>query len=156
MMKQHVRRSLAMRSLLAIVMGTVLFSFSERAGLDSFTIYLNNEVLVQDYMKPERVVRNLSLDAGDAKDVLRVHYDHCGLTGKGRSVSITGPKEEVLKTWRFSDNTPPLMEISLKDIFAAGGKVQEPVKLVYTSKELPKGSVLASFRVTDSSKASLR
>jgi hypothetical protein len=156
MMKLHARKPLAMRSLLAIVMGAALFSFSERPGVESFTIYLNDEVLVRDSMMPERVVRNISLEAGDPKDVLRVHYNHCGRTGMARAVSVLGANEEVLKTWRFSDNTSPFMEIGLKDILAVAGNGQEPFNLVYTSKELPKGSVLASLQVKDSSKASLR
>lgn len=155
MIQQQVKKQLAIRSLVVIVLSAFLCSFSEKPGVESFTIYLNDKVLLQEYLTDDRIVKTISLTAGNSDDALRIHYNHCGKTGIERTVSILDDDKKVLKTWRFSDHTPPLMKIDMKEVFAVTKKTQG-LKLVYTSKELSKGAVLAAINVENDTKASLK
>ena len=155
MIKKQMSKLSVIRSLVVIAFSAALFSFSEKSGMESFTIFLNDKVLLQEYMKHDRVVKNIALNT-DRSGVLRIHYNHCGKIGVERTVSILDSKMKALKTWRFSDDTPPVMEIQIKEIFAVTADSHRSMKLLYTSKEAPNGQVLAAITVGDNTKASLR
>jgi hypothetical protein len=154
MLQKSGIKQAAIRSLVLVAVCATMFSFSP--GGDSFTIYLNDKVMIRQYVTPEASARTLALNEINANDVLKVHYNHCGKTGIKRSMAVQDSRKKILKTWHFSDNTPALMELSIKEVVAfrkdAG---PQGLQLVYSSVEIPEGMVLASITMPDEGKASL-
>src|SRR5687767_5064066 len=108
-MLQNASKSLAIRSLALVALCATLFSFSAKIGGDSFTIYLNDKLMLQQYVTPDAGIKNFSLNIGNSDDILKIHYSHCGKVGSGRSISIQNDENKVLKTWNFSSNTSAVM-----------------------------------------------
>jgi hypothetical protein len=153
MHQQHVSGLLAIRSLVVLVLSAALFSFAEKPGGDSFSIYLNNKLLLEQHLWNERGVKEVSLASSEVSDVLKIQYSHCGKTGTARSIAVLNVENKTMKTWRFADNEPG-MELK-------AGEVLKMLKgsglhLVYTSTEIPEGKTLVNIAADDSSRASLR
>lgn len=141
MFNQHVKKPLAIRSLMLLFLAAALFSFSEVGG-DSYTIYLGDKLMMKEHVMANRPVPDIAITGENAKGVLRVYYSHCGKTGVKRSVSVNDQDKKVLKTWSFSDNVE--MQVHLKDVVSAAGNSNN-LYLVYTSREIPGGKVLAGI-----------
>ncbi|MEX2235113.1 MAG: hypothetical protein WD824_23320 [Cyclobacteriaceae bacterium] len=154
-MLQNASKPLAIRSLALVAVCATLISFSAKIGGDSFTIYLNDKLMLQQDVTPDAGVRNFSLNVNNGDDVLKIHYSHCGKVGSGRSISIKNDDNKVLKTWNFSSNTSAVMTFKVRDIPAAANAGNQKLFLVYSSKELPEGKLLASVLVSNGNKASL-
>lgn len=140
------------RSLTLMVLAVALFSFSDKFGRDSYTIHLGGKLLLKEYVDPGSEVRSISLGAGDATHFLKIYYDHCGKTGMERSMAIADGKEKILKTWRFSDRAE--MNIRVRELVEAS-RSGANLKLIYASKEIPEGRVLASLAMGGDLKATL-
>lgn len=132
-----------------------LFSFSDKLGTDSFTIYLNDRLILSEYVRPETAVKSFSLNVNSTADVLKIHYDHCGRIGSGRSVSIQNDQHEVLKTWNFPDSDSRFMSLKVSEIPVATRAGAQKLYLLYSSREIPKGKLLASVIASHGDKASL-
>lgn len=153
--KSSIERA-AIKSLGLVVLCATLFSFLPGPGGDSFTIYLNDKLMIREHVTPEASMKTLALNVSSANDVLKVHYNHCGKTGIKRSMAVRDGKKRVLKTWNFPDNTPPVMDLGVKELLVfrkdAG---HQGLQLVYSSREIPEGMVLAAVIISDESKARL-
>lgn len=145
-------------SVILAVLSLMLFSFSNKIGGESFTIYLNDQLMIEQFVTRDATVKTLSLSENAGNDKLKVNYNHCGKIGKGRSITIKDAQNTELKTWQFPDvaEGKALMACHVKDILAlqknnkTGG-----LKLFYTSKEIPDGKLLAAITVSDNAKAGL-
>jgi hypothetical protein len=126
---------------------TVLWSFSPKGG-DSFEIYLNGRLLVQQYVHVDKTVKSLEISELSSSDKLDIYYRHCGQIGKDRFITIKDEKEHPLKVWRFVDGSynKEAMTILLKDIPGIGKNTR--LNIYYSSRELPEGKELASLRLT--------
>lgn len=156
MKQKHGKGLLAIRSLVMIVLGTVLFSFSERVGGDHFSIHLNERLLLKVFVFEEKAVNNIALTSADASDVLRVRYSHCGKTGTERALAIQDSHKRTLKRWSFAGNASMEMKVSMDDILSVAKKSpNESLQLIYSSVEIPEGKALAAIRPSDNVKASL-
>ena len=136
--------------LLAIVLlssSAFLFSFRLKGG-DSFEIFLNGKLLVQQFLYADKGVKNLDISSASANDKLDIYYRHCGQIGKDRFITIKDEKDHPLKVWKFVDGTynEAAMTILLKDI--PGFEKNNKLNIYYASKELPGGKELASIRFT--------
>ena len=157
MLQQDGSERLAIRSLLLVVVCAALFSFSERTGGDTFAIYLNNKLLLKERVLPEAPVKSLLLNAGDADGTMKVQYSHCGQIGVERSLSVQDNHNKVLKTWDFSDSASPVMEFAVTELLTVGkNSPDQRLQLVYSSKELREGKLLAHITVPASTRASLK
>jgi hypothetical protein len=143
-----------------IALSTVLFSFSEKIGSDSFTVYLNDKLLLQQYVSRDITVKSLPLNESAAGDVLKIYYSECGKIGKDRNISLKDGRDNVLKSWHFPDAaegaTNPPMICKVKDIVALQkSNGNATIKIVYTSRYLPDGRILAAIPSSDT-KASIK
>jgi len=148
-------KPLAIRSLVLVALCATLFSFSGETGMDNFTIYLNNKLLLKEYVLPEASLKSISLPMNASRDVLKVHYDHCGKIGMKRSLSVQNGQKKVLRTWEFPDDASAVMELEVAGLLEFTGNNQGLV-LVYASREIPRGRALVAFRVSDDGKAHLK
>ena len=157
-MLQYGSKPFVIRSLLIVALCATLLSFSEKTGSDSFTIYLNEKLMLQEYATPEAKVKKLFLANAGANDVLRIHYNHCGKTGTKRSVALHDGEKEVIKTWHFADDSAPVMQVKLKEVLTAlrTNAEERDITLVYSSVEIPKGKALVALVATGQKSASVK
>ena len=143
---QMKNKSGRMPALLLVACCAALFSFSSRKGGDSFEIYVNNKLVLQQYVMRNEGVKNLSLQQSNYNDQLRINYSHCGQVGKDRVITIKDGQNRALKQWRFADaaGTERSMTCKVKDIIDLK-KGNTVLQLYYSSRELPGGRLLASI-----------
>jgi len=145
-----------LRLLMWIAVSAILFSFSGDIGTDSYKVYLNEKLVLQQYvMRQAATIPTLPLEGAEAGDELRIYYNHCGKIGTSRNISIKSDADKKLKDWSFADvsGTDTGMDFKVKDILSLG-KTNDKVKIVYTSKEIPEGITLASIATKDKKTAS--
>jgi len=133
---------------------TTLSAFSGNMGGDSFTIYLNNKLLLQQSVYGEEGVKSLQLDHASPNDQLMVYYSHCGKVGTDRSIILKDAQNKTLKEWQFADasGANTAMTCKVKDILDLQ-KGNTRINLFYTSRELRNGRLLASLQLNDGKQA---
>lgn len=127
-----------------------LLSFSPYPGGEHFEVYLNNKLLIQHVVGRETAIQNLELNAADPGK-LAIKYDHCGTIGKSRSLGIKDASDKTLKTWKFPDTSEYAngrMNLEAEEIVKLFKGGASPLRLTYTSNEIPKGRVLASVTLS--------
>ena len=80
-MKTIIEKRVAISFLIAAFVCIMLSSFDSAPGGDSFTIYLNDKLLVQQFVHLKEKTKTISVQQASANDVIRVHYSHCGKMG---------------------------------------------------------------------------
>ena len=139
-MKQKIQ--IAITSFLIISSTLSLQSFSKPGG-DFYRIYLNDKLLVEQFLHAPKEFRYISLNKDNSDDYLIIHYSHCGLGGKSRVISLKDEKGNNLKNWKFEDAKSTGMRIAVKEILKfSNGKT---INIYYTSKELSTGLKLTSL-----------
>ncbi len=129
----------------------ITFGFTTNAGLDSYEVFLNEKLILQNYVNQPLDLRKLPLQAASDQDELLIHYKHCTNkgVGTGRSITIKDQKGNILKKWEFADasGSRSAMVIPVKILRElenrSGGK---ELSLHYAAQEHPKGEMLASLR----------
>ena len=154
-MRVHNSRFIISKTLLLLVGVIASFSFVAPRGGDVFKIYINNKMIVEQFVHNNPPMKVISLDQRNYNDEVSVYYSHCGQIGKSRQLSIRDASNRVIKTWKFADagkeHTP--MTFRVKDILdVQKGEAPYKFTIIYTSKELPKGYSLASVVASKSSK----
>jgi hypothetical protein len=158
MFQQDGSKLLAIRSLSLIVLCVALFSFSKRTGGDTFAIYLNDKLLLQErVLVKEGTLKDIKLGLRDANAILKVNYSHCGQIGMERSLTIKSSDNKVLKSWDFSDDRVAVMTVGVKELLALKKDyANERLQLLYSSREMMEGKVLAAIVLPDDARASLK
>ncbi len=137
-----------------IALCAFLFSFSTIGG-ESYTIHLNEKLIAEYFVTSKATVPSLSLDRSAANDQLSIYYNECGKIGKERRLTIKDEKDNVLKEWRFSNTNGEHTPMTCKgnDILNLKQKGSNKLKLVYSSRAVLKGRLLAIIVLTDELKA---
>ena len=134
----------------------ILFSFSGKKGGDSFQIYVDGKLLVEQFVHINKGVQNLQLGQLSSKEKIEVYYNHCGKTGKSRIISIKSADNKTLKEWKFADTEKKsFMTCQIKEILALQKIKSSKLNLYYSSKELPEGRLLAVINNVDTKTASI-
>lgn len=123
-----------------------LVSFSGIKGTDVFEIFINNQRVLQQFAS-RTDVKTVVLDKSSYNDKIKVIYNHCGAVGKSRSITVTNADNKILKEWKFADSESMNagMVLNAKDIISLQKKDEDKLTLIYSSKELQKGRILASI-----------
>src|SRR5688500_17301663 len=101
-MKKFQLRALVLPSFLLICCA-VLFSFTRPSGGDHFTIYLNDKLVLKQYLHDVKKVPAIQLLQTSAGDKVEVNYSHCGQTGRNRFITISDDQNRPLKVYQFQD-----------------------------------------------------
>lgn len=134
-------------------------AFTAKAGLDSYEIYLNNKLILKQYVNQPLTLSSLQLTQKNAEDRLIIHYSQCNVPsriGKNRSITVKDASGKTIKQWRFADATSSeaAMVIAVKDLLqlekSNGGK---ELSLVYTAEGRNEGQMLANFHLGQKSTA---
>lgn len=138
------KKLLGLFSLLAITSLTTLAA--PIRGGESFSIYLNDKLLLTQHVSQSLSVKSLGLDQAKPNDQLVVYYNHCGKIGKGRSIVIRDEEGRTVKEWKFanSSDTKGGMTIAVKELLQLQKKGGN-LNLYYASDEMPKGRMLVAF-----------
>jgi hypothetical protein len=141
------RKAKTIKSMAAIALCAIIFSFAPTGGGEGFQIFLNDKVVLQQYGNAMKTVKNLNLDNAADNDQLSVRYDHCGRAGKSRIIIIKDGNDKVLKQFKFSDVADPAapMSCKVKNIRILQTGKDKTLKLFYSSAELPEGRLLTSI-----------
>jgi hypothetical protein len=150
-------RHTIVKTALAIVLTCSLLglqAFNVKGGQDSFEIYLNNKLILRQAVTKSLTLQSLQLNKANINDQLVIYYNHCGTTGKGRSIAIKDDKGNILKEWKFADasgsNTG--MTISVKELLQLEKNYEHSqLNLFYASEQLPKGRMLSALEFTGKS-----
>ena len=131
-----------------------LFTFNAKAGADSYEIYLNNKLILKQFVTESLNIKSLQLDKANSNDRLVIFYSHCGQTGKGRSIAIKDENGKILKEWKFANSTGSngSMIIPVKEILQlVKNNTSSRLHLYYAAQQLPKGLMLTSVDLGKSS-----
>jgi hypothetical protein len=143
---QSVNKKSIALVLLLMVYAATQFSFTSGFGGDRFEVYLNNKLILQQYVSVTKGVKTFILNESNSNDEVNIYYSHCGQTGKNRVVALKDSRNKTIKEWRFADATGSNTGMTckareiLKFLKNAG---TEQVKLFYSSNYLPDGKLLA-------------
>lgn len=136
---------LPVKPFVLLALGLTAFCCSAFAGLDGYRIYLNNQLLIKQYVNQPVSLNGLQLNKAGDKDMLVVYYDHCGgVPGKERRLSVRDEQGHVLKEWQFADanGSNAAMPVPAKEIIALQAKAGH-LALYYSSQFEPGGRILA-------------
>lgn len=126
-------------------------SFKAKAGLDSYEIYLNNKLILKQYVNQPLTLESLGLDGSNINDQLVIHYSQCNVPdklGKGRSIIVKDAKGNTIKKWNFKDakNGHTGMVIHVKELLQLEKNTPlSKLSLYYTAEGHATGQLLANF-----------
>lgn len=122
-------------------------SLDAKAGADHFKVYLNNKLIIEQYMGRTFTLQQLQLADANINDKLTFHYSHCGEIGKSRKIAVTDAKGKVIKEWKFADASGKQsgMVIPVKELMELK---RDGLQFVYSAQQLPKGQALAALHLT--------
>lgn len=135
-------------SLVGVALCAILFSFSEMSGAHNFQVYLDNKLMIDQYVNSKMIAPTLQVDPAENYRELIVKYSECGRTVTGRTISLKDDKNKVLKDWRFegaSSGYEQSMICPVKEIMALSKKGNTTLKLYYSSQEFPQGQQIANL-----------
>ncbi|MEO6980517.1 MAG: hypothetical protein ABI113_19145 [Mucilaginibacter sp.] len=135
-----------------ITLSLTAFGFTSKFGLDGYEIYLNNKLILKQYVNRPLSLRVLQLDKANEGDELHIKYTHCANKGPGtgRSLVLEDEQGNTLKKWAFADATGSdfNMTIAVKELLQLKKKnSSHELSLHYSARELPKGEMLGFVRV---------
>ena len=126
--KQTMVKAIAFKMLLLTI-----FAVNASAGLDTYSIYLNNKLVLKQSVLEPLNVKGLNLHKASASYELVIYYSQCNMPdkiGKGRSIAVKDDKG---------------MRISVKELLELEKRSSGTLVLVYSASQLLKGQKLAGF-----------
>jgi hypothetical protein len=138
------------KALAGIALCLLLFSFRSGGGVDGFKIYLNDKLILEQYVTNKLTIKDLQLTNANINDHLVIFYTHCGgVIGKGRSIAIKNDQGKILKEWKFEDvgyndkgMSIPVRELLQLEKSNAGSHLN----ICYSAAQLPSGRNLAMLQ----------
>ena len=146
-------------ALVGVALCSILFSFSTIIGAHNVQVFLDDKMVIDQYVDSRSVVPTLNLDAADKHEQLIIKYNECGRTVTGRNITIKDEKNQALKDWRFEGEATGLkdpMVCSVNDIIALKQKGNNTLKLYYSSKEFPEGHQVAKLIIIGEATTALK
>ena len=139
-------KKIILKTLFLAWIGTMASSFATPGG-EGFEIYLGKQLFVQHFGNSMNTVSSLQWTPALANEEMVIKYYHCGQPGKDRMITVKNAADQVIKQFHYQDAPTPAISLKMKVItdLAAAKHILE-VKLVYSSKELPKGREILLVR----------
>jgi len=145
-MKSLLIKKAVLRPVILVALSIITLTSVAKAGVDSYTIYLNSKLVMKQYVTQPLSLASLPLDNAGSADMLVVYYNHCGAVGKGRSISVKDENGAVLKEWKFADaaGKDNGMAIPVKELLQLE-KQHAHMNIYYASQQLPGGRLLTAL-----------
>lgn len=124
-----------------------------KAGLDSYEIYLNEKLILKQYVNGPLKLASLQLSQANINDRIVINYSQCnmpGKIGKGRSISVKDANGKTVKVWKFANASGekvgiviPVKELlALNNLYAG-----KHLAFYYAAEGLMQGQMLAHFQL---------
>lgn len=142
-MKNIIQQSGAFAIIVALC--AVLSSFA-LPGAHSFQVYLDNKLVVDQYITRNVTIPNVAIDPTDNNNDIIIKYSECGRTVSGRVITVKDEQDKILKEWSFDGTTSAYkdpMTIKVKDVVAL--KSKGTLKLFYSSNDFKEGQEFVSL-----------
>jgi len=143
------------RTIVLLTLTTSLFAFSSNFGGESFQIYLNNKLLVKEFVSTGHAPQSFSLDKATYHQQVDIYYSHCGQVGKERTITIRDDNNVVYKQIHYPEfnGKNSGMSFHVSDFLDWDNrKGIDQLGIYYSSKELPKGRLLATINLMSETK----
>jgi hypothetical protein len=124
-----------------------LLSFIAEPGGDRIEIFLNDRLVVEQFVSQSSTAKSLALGQQNYGDRISVLYSHCGNVGKERKIVARDANNKFLKHWKFANasNGTKTMTWAAREILdLQSGSDRATIKLYYSSAELPEGRLVAT------------
>lgn len=134
----------------------LLMSFSSFPGGDKFEIYINNKLILEQYVAMKTGPKFLTLHASNYNDKIEVFYSHCGKTGTDRKIVIRDANNKIIRKWEFANatNGNNIMSWKVREIMdLQNRKDHQDLRLFYQSNEIPQERLLATIVMANRSYA---
>ncbi|HMJ67920.1 MAG TPA: hypothetical protein VK508_03455 [Cyclobacteriaceae bacterium] len=125
----------------------ILSSFALKPGAHSCQVYLDDKLLVDQYMVNRTIARKIIIDPAENHKQFTLKYNECGRTVTGRVIIIKDENDKVLKEFKFDGSTKGYedpMTCSVKDLVALK-QTSGNLKVYYASNDFPEGQHVASL-----------
>ena len=140
--------------LLLTIFSIVFFcaSGTAKAGLDSYEIYLNEKLILKQYVNEPLKLASLQLSEANINDRVVINYSQCNMPdkiGKDRSISVKDANGKTVKLWKFANAVGSRvgMVIPVKELLALNNlALGKDLTFFYTAEGLPQGQILAHFQ----------
>ncbi|WP_276088967.1 hypothetical protein [Pedobacter sp. JY14-1] len=150
MKKIRISRAVTLCTFISLAIG--ILGFTTRYGLDGYEVYLNDKLVLKQYVNQVHNLRVLPLQKAKETEQLHVVYKHCQREngpGTGRSIALKTEEGTTLRKWEFAEakNGDTRMTIALKDLIQLQKKnTGHQLSLFYSSRELDKAEMLVVLR----------
>jgi len=131
-----------------VATSSFIYSFVTPMGGEGFEIYIDNKLVLQQFNQEMKQLKNIQLTAAHSKSELKVKYYHCGMVGKSRTLELKNSDQKTVKRWEFdnSEGKNFAITVAVKEILDSQEKLGNgTIYLYYSSKEAPKGRLLAGI-----------
>jgi hypothetical protein len=143
------------KALFAIALFTIASGFSP-FGAHAVKVYLDDKLVVDQYLSTKANSPTLALDPAAKYDKLIVKYSECGRTVSDRKITAKDNNNKILKEWQFPGSSTGFegsMECPVRDIVALKPR-SNTVKLYYSSNDFPEGQPFLSLTIGNTATAS--
>lgn len=147
-MKSIIQKSPTATAVVLAFISIVLSSFSAVPGGDSFRIYVNNKLVIQEHLYGRKETARLVVNQ-ESDEQVSVEFNNCGKINTARKLIIKDGENKIVKKWDFADS-PDLknqMSFKVREISALSEKTVN-LNLYYVSNEVSNGQLLASINLT--------
>lgn len=141
-----VSRTSVIRSLVLAVLTTTLLSFTENPGGDSFSIWLNDNLLHQQHITSKADPKTISLNVAKPENKLSIYFSECGKIGTGRTIHIHDQSGKTLKRLTFPNSEGKTHEPMSFTLNSLPG---ESAAIAYSSDQMSKPVLLVKLTMTD-------
>ncbi len=139
------------KAFMLAIISSMVFAVTANAGVDSYSIYLNNKLLFKQSMDKPLTLQSLQLDNANPNDELVIYYTQCNAPnkiGSGRTIVVKDADGKKIKEWKFEDvkGSNNAMTIPVKELIALQKKKgASSLALFYNAEKLEKEQKLASL-----------
>jgi len=150
-MKLRMFKPTFVKAFMLAIISSMVFAVTANAGVDSYSIYLNNKLLFKQSMDKPLTLQSLQLDKANPNDELVIYYTQCNAPnkiGSGRSIVVKDADGKKIKEWKFEDvkGSNNAMMIPVKELIALQKKKgASSLALFYNAEKLEKEQKLASL-----------
>ena len=131
-------------AVLLLVAAFIMQSFDRAPGGDLYRIYLNDKMVLEQFVTLPQQKHQLTLTELNEKDRMVVYYSHCGSPGTARSVQVKDSKGAIIKQWKYMDTKEIGLQVAVKELLPILEK-NGTVTIHYASAEVSSGKLLAAL-----------
>lgn len=148
-MKSIIQKSSTVSVVVLPFLTIILSSFSAVPGGDSFTIYVNNKLVIEEHLYGRKETVRLVINQ-ESDEQVSVEFNNCGKINTARKLIIKDGENKIVKKWDFADSPDLKNQMSFKasEVSALSEKTRN-LNLYYASNEVADGQLLASINLTN-------